>query len=254
MTRSLYTLTLFLLLAAFAFSCARQPLPARPAPGHAANQARVGSAARDLLTDSSFTSVLIEIQYMEGFAPDTAAVANMIRFVRAHTHKPDGIRVVQEEIRSARDTLYSLDELVALEKANRRFYNEGKELALYLLYTNGVFSETKMLGQAYSATSAVLFGKNIIENSNTARRPTRSNLETKVVQHEIAHLMGLVNVGTPLQSGHKDNANGKHCSNRKCLMYYGTDTEESPSLAMARKPLPVLDEACLADLRANGGK
>lgn len=243
----------FVLLIALAGSCARQPLPPAP-PDHSANLGRVGTAARDLLTDTIYTSLLIEIQYMEGFEPDSMAVRNTVRFIEQHAHKPDGVRVVLQQIPAVRDTISSIDELVALEKIYRNNYNKEGEMAIYLLYTNGVFVEPGSLGYAYSATSAVVFGKNVAENSNSVRRPSRTNLETKVLQHEVAHLMGLVNVGTPLQSDHKDNEHGKHCSNKQCLMYYTTDIEESPSLVMLRKPLPVLDAACLADLRANGGK
>ncbi|TCJ14556.1 hypothetical protein EPD60_11270 [Flaviaesturariibacter flavus] len=254
MIRSSSFLMLLLVLASLAYSCSRPPLPVRAPAGQALNTGRVGSAARHLLTDSPFTSVLVEIQYMERFEPDPKAVSNLIRFIERFAHKPDGVRVVQQVIPSAADTLYSLEEVMALEKQHRKFYNEGSQLALYLLYTNGVFVQTEMLGHAYSATSAAIFGKNVIENSNAVTRPSRTNLETKVAEHEIAHLMGLVNVGTPLQSDHKDNSHGKHCLNRKCLMYYITDTEESPNLVYARKPLPTLCADCRADLRAHGGK
>ncbi|RYY91613.1 MAG: hypothetical protein EOO11_22465 [Chitinophagaceae bacterium] len=253
MIRSCVSAFLFVLVVLFAASCARQ-LPPPPPVDYSRNTGRVGIAARDLLTDSLFTSVVLEVQYMEGFAPDSMALRNTVHFIEKHAHKPGGVRVVQRIIPAVRDTLYSIEEVVALEKAQRRLYNKDGELALYLLYTNGVFAEPEMLGYAYSATSAVILGKNIVENSNSVRRPSRTDLETKVVQHEIAHMMGLVNVGTPLQSAHKDNKHGKHCLNRKCLMYYQTDIEESPSLAVVRKPLPVLDDECLADLRANGGK
>ncbi|RYY39680.1 MAG: hypothetical protein EOO08_10295 [Chitinophagaceae bacterium] len=253
MIRSLHTIILFFAIAALIFSCARQPLPPPP-PDHSSNEGRVGAAARDLLTDSVYQSVLIEIQYMEGFAPDSMAVRNTVHFIERYSHKPGGVRVVLQQIPTVRDTIYSVDELLTLERKYRAHYNDEDELALYLLYTNGVFVEASSLGYAYGATSAVIFGKNVLENSDALRRPSRTNLETKVLQHEVAHLMGLVNVGTPLQSDHKDNEHGKHCINKQCLMYYTTDIEESPSLVVRRKPVPVLDAACLADLRANGGR
>lgn len=74
-----------------------------------------------------------------------------------------------------------------------------------------------------------------------------------MLKHELGHLLGLVNVGTPLQSGHKDDQHGKHCSNRKCLMYYVVDSK-NPFRLLLKRQLPELDQECLDDLRANGGR
>ncbi|TCZ66303.1 hypothetical protein [Flaviaesturariibacter aridisoli] len=245
-------LPVVLLLAILAALGCRKSL-AEEAPDFSYHHGRIGASANDLLSDSNYRSLTVEIQYMTGFRPDSAALVNLYYFLAEHLHKPQGIRVLTKAIAPEKDTLSSLGEVAAIERANRTRYNRGDELAIYILYTNGVYVEPNLLGYAYRNTSAVLFGKNIWENANRKGRPSRSDLETKVLQHEVAHLMGLVNVGTALQSDHKDNDHGKHCRNRNCLMYYLTETEESPSFLM-KKPLPRLDEACRADLRANGGK
>jgi hypothetical protein len=214
---------------------------------------KVGTSARDLLSDERFTSLRIEIQYMTGYEPDAKALLNLEYFLYEYLHKPEGIRITTKEIAPAADTSLTLPEVIALEKANRKTYTNGKELAVYILYTNGYYTDDKMLGYAYLNTSAVLFGRNLDDNSNKFKKLNRSDLETRVLQHELAHLLGLVNVGSPLQSEHKDNDHGKHCTNKQCLMYYLTDTEESPSILL-RKGIPKLDEACVKDLRANGGR
>ena len=246
------TFAAFALLSVLAFFGCQKSIAERPIDFRY-HHARIGASARDLLTDSIYKSLTVEVQYMSGFEPDSMALLNLRDFLAEHLHKPKGIRVLTQEIAPVQDTLFSLDEVAAIEQAARRRYSRDEDLAIYILYTNGVFVEPNLLGYAYRNTSAVIFGKNIHENSNRKGRPSRSNLETKVLQHEVAHLMGLVNVGTALQSDHKDNQHGKHCLNKNCLMYYLTDTEESPSFLL-KKPLPRLDEACLADLRANGGR
>ncbi|GAA4337601.1 hypothetical protein [Flaviaesturariibacter amylovorans] len=242
-----------LLLILLAQACRKPVLPEQvPVQTHDAERP-VGRAARELLSDSIYTSLTLEVQYMTGYAPDSAALGNLRSFLFRHVHKPAGIRTVITEIPPAKDTLNSLEEVAAIEKQYRTRYSKEGDAVVYLLYTNGVFIEPEMLGYAYRSNSAVVFGKNLHENSNTRRRPARTDLETKVLQHELGHLMGLVNVGTPLQSEHKDAAHGKHCSNRRCLMYYLIDTEESPTFLL-QKPLPRLCAACRRDLRANGGK
>ncbi|HEY0066986.1 MAG TPA: hypothetical protein VGB46_06480 [Flavisolibacter sp.] len=212
----------------------------------------VGSSANHLLSASKFTSLKIEIQYMKCFRPDRIAVAQLKSFLEEHLNKPDGITIVTSEISSSGDSVLTMEEIMAIEKSNRKLYSSGKELAVYILYTNGYYADDKMLGYAYLNTSAVMFGRNIKENSNSFKKPSRTHLETRVLQHELGHLLGLVNVGSPLQSSHKDDDHGKHCTNPQCLMYYLMDTEV-PSFVL-KKSVPKLDDACLEDLKANGGK
>jgi predicted Zn-dependent protease len=214
---------------------------------------QVGASARDLLTQERFTSLKIEVQYMTGYEPDEKALLALKSFLFARIHKPVGISIITKEIASSKDSILSMKEIIAIEKAERTERANGKELTIYILYTNGYYIEEHMLGYAYLNTSIVIFGRNLDDNSNKFRKLNRSDLEARVLQHELCHLLGLVNVGTPLQSEHKDDAHGKHCLNKKCLMYYLTSTEESPSILL-RKGIPTLDEACLQDLRANGGR
>ncbi|ANE53718.1 hypothetical protein SY85_24860 [Flavisolibacter tropicus] len=214
---------------------------------------RVGSSARDFLTDENFTSLRIEVQYMPGYEPDAKALLNLKYFLYDHLHKPGGISIVTKEIPSSADSSLTMQEVIGIEKANRTAFTKNKELTVYILYTNGYYIEGQMLGYAYLNTSAVLFGRNLDDNSNKFKKLNRSDLETRVLQHEVCHLLGLVNVGSALQSAHKDDDHGKHCINKQCLMYFLTDTEESPSFLL-RKTNPKLDAACLEDLKANGGK
>jgi hypothetical protein len=58
-----------------------------------------------------------------------------------------------------------------------------------------------------------------------------------------------VDNGTSLTSQHSDG--GHHCNNEECLMYYAVETTDV--LAMLVSGVPRLDDACIADLRGNGG-
>jgi hypothetical protein len=63
--------------------------------------------------------------------------------------------------------------------------------------------------------------------------------------------MGLVSQGTIMQMPHKDEANGAHCTNKNCLLYFNIETTAPSSLLGA---IPVLDANCKTDLKSNGGK
>ena len=212
-----------------------------------------GATANDILSDEEYTSITIEVQHMKGFTPDSASLENLKAFLYENTHKPKGIDIVVKEIPSAADHAFTLNQAAEVEKKYRKVFSRKKDLALYILYTDGYYTDPNYLGWAYRNTSIVMFGKKLLESSESTGKPSRTKLETTVLLHEMAHLLGLVNVGTPLQSHHKDDDHGKHCANADCLMYYQIGINESLSILL-RKGIPKLDAACLADLRANGGR
>jgi len=212
-----------------------------------------GATAKDILSDEAYTSITIEVQHMKGITPDSAALENLKAFLYENTHKPKGIDIVMKEIPSFTANSITLNEAAEMEKRNRKIFSKKKDLALYVFYTDGYFADPDYLGWAYRNTSMVLFGRKLLESSESTGKPSRTKLETTVLLHEMAHLLGLVNVGTPLQSAHKDDDHGKHCANPNCLMYYQIGINESLSILL-KKGIPKLDAACLADLRANGGR
>ena len=56
-----------------------------------ANLQAVGSSANDILSDNTYTSLAIEIVYVEGFEPSQTAINNFTSFLQQRTFKPDGI-------------------------------------------------------------------------------------------------------------------------------------------------------------------
>src|SRR4030095_6546174 len=124
-------------------------------------------------------------------------------------------------------------------------------IALYILYTNGNYTDNNVLGIAYKNTSVVLFGKKINDNSGGLGQASRTKLVATVAEHEMGHLLGLVDLGSPMVTGHKDGAHGSHCSNTACLMYYASETSDILGFLITGN-IPVLDVNCRADLQANG--
>jgi len=118
---------------------------------------------------------------------------------------------------------------------------------------NGVYTDNHVLGVAYKNTSAALFGKKLHDNSGGIGQPGRTKLVATVAEHEMGHLLGLVNLGSPMQTGHQDTAHGSHCSNSNCLMYYASETSDIFGFLITGS-IPAFDANCRADLRANGGQ
>ncbi len=215
------------------------------------NDKAVGASANDLLSASRYTTLKVDIQYMPGFAPDAGAISQLHSFLSAYLNKPGGITITTKEIPAASSTTLSANDIVNLERSTRTGGNTSSEINLYIMYTNGAYTSSNVLGIAYRNTSAALFGKTIQDNSGGIGKPSRTKLEATVLTHEVGHLLGLVNLGSPMQTAHQ--ANDNHCNNQSCLMYYASETTDILGFLITGN-IPSLDANCVADLKANGGK
>ncbi|CAN5154480.1 hypothetical protein BH09BAC2_BH09BAC2_17490 [soil metagenome] len=218
---------------------------------HSANFQAVGASAKDILSAQNFSSIKIEIQYMQGFPPDLNSINNLVNFISTYSYKTGGITITQKQIAaSGKDTL-NIQQIADIEKTNRSSFNSGSELAIYLLYVDANYNVQNVVGTAFRNTSVAIYGTTIAKNSGGIGQISRTKLETIALEHEFGHLMGLVNLGTPMVAAHQDVAHGPHCTITSCLMYY--ETELGP-VAGVMGAIPQLDANCVADLKANGGK
>ncbi|MGN6567683.1 MAG: M12 family metallo-peptidase, partial [Flavipsychrobacter sp.] len=154
---------------------------------------------------------------------------------------------------AANGNVLTQNDVMSIEKQNRVNYTSGNTLSIYVLITDNNFLTKDVLGFAYRNTSICLFGKTIYDNSGGLGQPNRIIMEENVLEHELGHLMGLVNLGSSMQTNHVDAAHANHCNNKSCLMYYAAESTDLVSLLMTGGALS-LDANCLADLHANGGK
>ena len=215
----------------------------------------VGASANDLLNSSKYKSLVVELQYLsDDFKPDSAVTDHFKAMLEQRLNKPNGITVVTRQIKPSTIS-FGLEQIKSIEETSRTVFTKGDELAVYVLYLNGYYAaDSLVLGAAYRNTSIVLFGKSI--NDFSTGDPLKHLVfDATVLEHEFGHLLGLVDEGIPLQSEHKDAANGNHCTNPDCLMYYAVmDGYHDSQYAGGLASVPVMDSACITDLRAAGGK
>ncbi len=213
----------------------------------------VGASANEILSDIRFKSLKVEVQYMAGFEPNSNSLIHLHNLLSSIVNKPGGIIIETKEIPASASTQLSTTQVLQIENNNRTAFSIGDQFAIYILFTNGSHTDNNVLGAAYKNSSMVVFGKNVKDNSGGLGQPSRVKLESTVMEHEIGHVLGLVDIGSAMQTNHKDANHGNHCNNSNCLMYHSADTKEVLGFLITGNT-PSFDANCLADLRANGGK
>lgn len=222
------------------------------------NKQATGSSSNDLLSDAKFKSMVIEVVYVDGFEPSTTAIANFVSFITARTYKPGGISVVKRSIPSPGKATFTVTEIAEIEKTNRTKYNTADQIAVWVLFVDGKSStdtnSSVVLGESYWNTSFVIFEQTVKNLSNNPLGPSRSLMETTVMTHEFGHILGLTNLGAPMQTNHEDTTHPKHCNVSTCLMYWASEYGQNFSNIGSGASAPELDAQCLADLKAKGGR
>lgn len=214
----------------------------------------VGASAHDLLSEDDFNSLTIEIDYVSGFQPSSAALENLRNFLEARINKSAGITInLDDEIPSPNIDTISVEQVYELEKQHRDTFTSDKDIAVYFLFLDNSYENENVLGFAYLNTSMTIF-KEVIENHTWGfGQPSSASVESAVTLHEFGHILGLVDNGSPALEDHVDTEHGAHCTNEECLMYWAVQTTDLMGF-ITGGTIPNLDEACLNDLKANGGK
>lgn len=242
---------LLLLLGSLPLSCDDQPTGSENDISYS-HSTEPGTAAGDLITDETFTRLVVEIDYMEGYEPQAEAIQSLESFLGTWLDKSDITVRAPSEIPGGGQESYSPTEVRELEQEHRDSFSDRETgtLNLYTLILDGEYSQSNVLGIAYYNTSMALFGATIAETSGGIGGPTRSHVESTVWQHETGHLMGLVNAGTEMQQEHEEEPpNGAHCTNEECLMYYAFRNADLFRTVFGEE-VPELDAFCQEDLAA----
>ena len=82
--------------------------------------------ARDFLSASPYTSLLVEIDYVQGEAPDQAALNLVQTRLNERCNKPGGITIkVDNAIPTPARSTWSLADVQGLERQYRNSYSSG---------------------------------------------------------------------------------------------------------------------------------
>lgn len=221
-----------------------------------------GTSARDLLSDETFTRLTVEIDWVEGMQPSQEAVDSLRVFLERRLNKPGGVTIsFGEAIPSpGPDDVYSADEIRALEETHRDTFTEGNTITAYYVFLDGTFEDENVLGIAYWNTSMAIFEQVIRDHSGGIGQPRTPVIEAASIRHEMGHVLGLVDNGSPMQGAeggpddHHDEAHGAHCTVEGSLMYWQVETTDFIANLIGGGEVPQLEPLGVQDLQANGGR
>ena len=216
----------------------------------------IGASAHDFLSGASYTALVVEVDYMPGYAPNVQALEQLRTFLEARLNKSAVTIRTPTEVAAGGQQSYTVSEIRSLEEQHRNEYTEDGTLVAYMLIVDGEYEQANVLGIAHLNTSTAYFGPVLDAVSGGLTQPSRRLTESTVFNHEFGHLLGLVAVpgsGTTMQTDHQDQAHGHHCDDDTCLMYWAMENADLFASVLGSE-VPALDANCLADLKANGGK
>ena len=239
-------------------------------PAETAKSQSSGSAAMDYLVTSTYSSTTIQVGLPNGSnASKTTRKTTFDALADLTGRSADSFNASTVDINTDlnADSISTLDDVKAYEDAHRTAYTDGEESVIWMGYMPGSMARDTMdsytLALAYRGSSIMVFPDNIRKACETLaetlpdgvdRAKACAYIEATTVLHELGHLMGLTDNGTPMVEPHKDEGNGDHCDQSDCIMYAYSNMNSVFNRARvdieAGRDIALFGPHCFADISA----
>lgn len=225
----------------------------------------VSPRVADLVSSEEYDRLVIEVDVVSGQQLRGGVAERLTQGLVDVVDKPGGIEVVFDEVVGVTApaggwTFIQLQELVG-QYANLEV--AADTITAYTLLVDGHYADSagNVLGIAWANRYTVLFLDSIEDACRgmgllpLLEDQLCENAQLTVWRHEMGHVLGLVNIGAPIQSDHEDVDRRAHCTNEQCVMYWAFRNASmmdrlSDRLLDGDSSAPDFDESCLQDLEA----
>ncbi|PCJ65015.1 MAG: hypothetical protein COA58_12150 [Bacteroidetes bacterium] len=152
---------------------------------------------------------------------------------------------------------YSRQNILDLAKDLQVYSNKDSAKGITIVFLDGYYIRDgeildQVLGLNIGNTSVLAIFKPVIDASSSSKAE-QTLVEQSTVTHEIGHALGLVNNGVRATSAHHDVANGSHCTNTECVMYWmngAGDISKFITPFLTGNDVTLFGNQCIEDVKA----
>jgi hypothetical protein len=221
---------------------------------------------QQIIAADPYPRLVIEVDYVPGREPRDTSIAELESVLAAVLDKPGGVEVVLDQELDTQGPMraWTIDERIQLALATSNLPVDDDTIKIHTLALDGHAAEDDsmdgvLLGVAWGFENIVLWrdtldggcmGVGVLVDELCAQA------ELLIWQHEVGHVIGLVDGGLPMVTDHLDPTPGagKHDVDHACVMYREYEGLDAIDATLDRLlmggPAIELDAACLADIAA----
>lgn len=181
----------------------------------------------DYIRNTGFHTLNIELDTQASVAPRNGSAAGLIEALSEVADKPGGIVIIEDEsdLPAADDGVWTFAELQALAGEHVGIEESNGEISLHTIWLGGEYENPNVLGVAWGNRHLAMFGERIDRACSglLIGALTCSLAEATIWTHEVGHVIGLVDRGTPMVNDHKDPDHPAHDVSRESVMYWAYD-------------------------------
>jgi hypothetical protein len=211
-----------------------------------------------------FPRLVVEVDYVEGRTPYPVSVTGIESVFEDLLDKPSGVDVIVDQPIPATpdpDRAWTADAMRTLAEDTYDLPVAQDTIKIHVLVLDGHADGegSTVFGIAWDHLNIVLFRDLYVAACSDAllgalQQPLCEQTEFLVWQHEMGHVIGLVDAGVPMVEDHKAIDRGPHDADRECVMfpdYEGTDAIAAlVDQLVAGAPPIEFDQHCLDDIEA----
>ena len=182
------------------------------------------------LQSSKFTNMMIEIDYTEGYEPQSQTLSTLKSRIESVCDKPGGVTIKTTQTDFDHGDSWSADDVREIGRDTRETQpQDGSTLRWHLLFPNGSYESNGVLGVAVDASTAAIFLDDVRDAEPWHGRPPADAIEKAVTVHEVGHLLGLVNLVYTSPAAHEDSEHPGHSNNDESVMYWAIESGDLSS-------------------------